>query len=193
VRGTLGSVDGPVLLVSSIEDVAALPPLDGELAYVTQTTLSVDDTRDVIAALRLRFPRIVGPDVDDICYATQNRQAAIHALAEHVDAMIVVGARNSSNSNRLRELAAQRGVPAWLVEDASQIDPAWFEGIRIVGLTAGASAPERLVRGVIERLRELGTLRVREMHGVAENVSFGLPEEALRALARRDARERRRA
>lgn len=191
VRGTLGSIDGPVLLVSSVQDVAALPPLEGELAYVTQTTLSVDDTRDVIAALRGRFPRIVGPDVDDICYATQNRQAAVHALSEQVDALIVVGARNSSNSNRLRELAAQRGVPAWLVDDASQIEPAWFEGISVVGLTAGASAPERLVQGVIERLREFGTLRVREMRGIAENVSFGLPEEALRALASRNARERR--
>jgi 4-hydroxy-3-methylbut-2-enyl diphosphate reductase len=191
VRGTLGSIDGPVHLVSTAADVAALPELDGDLAYVTQTTLSVDDTREIIAALRVRFPHIVGPDVDDICYATQNRQAAVNALAENVEAVIVVGARNSSNSNRLREVVAQRGVPAWLVEDASQIDPSWFVGIARVGLTAGASAPEHLVRGVVERLRTLDALRVSEMDGITENVSFRLPEEALRALARRHARERR--
>jgi 4-hydroxy-3-methylbut-2-enyl diphosphate reductase len=191
VRGTLGSIDGAVHLVSTVRDVAALPAIDGDLAYVTQTTLSVDDTRDIIAALQRRFPAIVGPNVDDICYATQNRQSAVNALADTVDAVIVVGARNSSNSNRLREVAAQRGVPAWLVEDASQIDPGWLRGIARVGVTAGASAPEHLVRGVVERLRDAGTLRVTEMAGITENVSFRLPEEALRSLPPRGTRERR--
>lgn len=191
VRGTLGSIDGPVHLVANVSDVAALPQLGGDVAYVTQTTLSVDDTREIIAALRRRFPHIAGPDVDDICYATQNRQSAVNVLADQVDVVIVVGARNSSNSNRLREVAAQRGVPAWLVEDASQIDPAWFVGVGRVGLTAGASAPESLVRAVLERLREFDALCVSDMDGIKENVSFRLPEEALRALPRGGQRQRR--
>lgn len=193
VRGTLGSIDGPVHLVSTAEDVAALPPITGDLAYVTQTTLSVDETRDVIAALRSRFPAIIGPDLDDICYATQNRQSAVVALAERVDAVLVVGARNSSNSNRLREVAAQRGVPAWLVDDPAEIEADWLAGVRRLGVTAGASAPEYVVQAVLARLRDFADMKVIEMDGMAESVSFRMPEEALRALPRRAAHERRRA
>ncbi len=193
VRGTLGSIEGPVHLVSELADVAALPPIEGEVAYVTQTTLSVDDTRDIIAALRERLPGIVGPDVDDICYATQNRQAAVRQLTERVDLVLVVGARNSSNSNRLRELASLQGLPAYLIDDASQIDPAWLEGIDRIGVTAGASAPEHLVREVIGALEALRPASVTELDGVRERVTFRLPEEALRALPGSAATQRRRA
>ena len=184
VEGTMGSVDMPVYLVSTAQDVAALPlASDAPLAYVTQTTLSLDDTRDVIAALQARFPAIVGPQVDDICYATQNRQNAVRALAEQVDLVIVVGARNSSNSARLREVAAQCGTPAHLVQDAGELDPLWLADVRQVGITAGASTPEVLVAAVAQRLRDLGAGSVRTLDGVRENVVFRLPAELLRRSA----------
>jgi 4-hydroxy-3-methylbut-2-enyl diphosphate reductase len=184
VVGTMGSVDVPVHLVSSAEDVVRLPlAADAPLAYVTQTTLSLDDTRDVIAALRARFPHVVGPEVSDICYATQNRQNAVRVMAREVDAVIVVGARNSSNSARLREVAAQTGTAAHLVQDAREIDPAWLGGVRRIGITAGASTPEVLVRQVCDRLRALGAADVRLLEGVRENVVFKLPLALLRRTA----------
>jgi 4-hydroxy-3-methylbut-2-enyl diphosphate reductase len=149
------------------------------LAYVTQTTLSVDDAARVVAALRARFPDIVGPKKDDICYATQNRQDAVKRLAGECDLVIVVGSPNSSNSNRLREVAAQGGCPAHMVDDAGEIDPAWLEGRHRVGVTAGASAPEVLVDGVIARLRALGAGEVTVQAGIEERVHFPLPKELL--------------
>lgn len=180
VEGTIGSVDGLVHLVSTADDVARLPiEPAARVAYVTQTTLSLDDTREVIDALKRRYPAIQGPDVDDICYATQNRQRAVRVLAPQVDRVFVVGARNSSNSNRLREVAEQHGVPAWLIEDAADIEPQWLAGARRVGLTAGASAPESVVDRVRQRLRELGVTRVRELDGPQEYLVFKLPHELL--------------
>ena len=177
VEGTRGSVGGVVHVVSTPQDADALEVRDGaKLAYVTQTTLSIDDTREVIAALERRFPEIQGPDLDDICYATQNRQNAVKALAEEVDVVLVVGARNSSNSNRLRETGAQSGVPAHLIQDDSEIDPAWFDGARRVGVTAGASTPEVLVQRVLERLRTLGATSTRELDGIRETTTFALPK-----------------
>jgi 4-hydroxy-3-methylbut-2-enyl diphosphate reductase len=176
VEGTMGSVDGPVHLVSSAADVAALPlAADAAVAYVTQTTLSLDDTRELIAALAARFPRLVGPDVDDICYATQNRQNAVRDLARQVDMVLVVGARNSSNSQRLREVAAQAGVTAYLVQHASEIDAGWLAGVRAVGISAGASTPEVLVREVCRKLLLLGAGAVTPLAGVQERVVFRLP------------------
>lgn len=176
VEGTLGSIDGPARVVSSVMDVHTLDIAPGTpLAYVTQTTLSVDDTRDIIAALGERYPDIQGPALSDICYATQNRQTAVRIMARQVDVVLVVGARNSSNSCRLREVAEQQGVPAWLIEDASQIDPSWLLGTGCIGLTAGASTPEVLVQGVARRLRELGVRATRQLPGKAEVVSFRLP------------------
>jgi 4-hydroxy-3-methylbut-2-enyl diphosphate reductase len=182
VVGTLGQIPGPVHLVATVADVATLP-LDPQtpLAYVTQTTLSVDDTREVIAALHARFPDVAGPDVSDICYATQNRQNAVRDLAQQCDAVIVVGAANSSNSNRLRDVAAGLGCPAWLVGDASEIDPAWLSGITRLGITAGASAPESLVEGVLARLATLRAITVEQLAGEQENVSFSLPAALRRA------------
>jgi 4-hydroxy-3-methylbut-2-en-1-yl diphosphate reductase len=181
VEGTMGSVDAPVHLVSTVQDVHALPlGRETALAYVTQTTLSLDDTREVIAALHERFPAIVGPDTAEICYATQNRQNAVRALAADVDLVIVVGARNSSNSARLREVAAQAGCTAYLVQESSEINPAWLDRVSNVGISAGASTPEVLVRDVCERLRALGARRVQTLEGVRENVVFRLPAELLR-------------
>lgn len=178
VEGTRGRVPAPVHLVSTAEDVAGLRPRDPErLAYVTQTTLSVDDTRGIVAALRARFPSIAGPDGGDICYATQNRQEAVRRLAAEVDAILVVGARNSSNSNRLREIGAESGAPSHLVDDAAAIDPRWLEGVSALGVTAGASAPERLVREVVARLGELVRIEVETFAGVVETVRFNLPPE----------------
>jgi 4-hydroxy-3-methylbut-2-enyl diphosphate reductase len=172
-------------VVASEAEIEALPfAADAPLAYVTQTTLSLDDTRQLIAALERRFPGIEGPDVDDICYATQNRQAAVRRLADDVDLVLVVGARNSSNSNRLREVASQQGIPAHLVEEASEIDPRWLQGVDRVGVTAGASAPECLVQGVLARLAGFASLSVRELDGPSENVTFRLPLSALRATVR---------
>ena len=178
VEGTVGQIPGPVLLVSDVADVAALQVRDPEkVAYITQTTLSVDDTRDVIEALRRRFPRIVGPDVKDICYATQNRQSAVRELASVVDVVLVVGARNSSNSNRLCEVGSDSGTQSYLVEHPSQFDPAWLEGKKSIGITAGASTPEELVQEVIDRLREYVDLQISTMDGIVENVRFSLPPQ----------------
>lgn len=178
VEGTRGRVPAPVHLVSTAEDVAGLRPRDPErLAYVTQTTLSVDDTRGIVAALRVRFPSIAGPDGGDICYATQNRQEAVRRLAAEVDAILVVGARNSSNSNRLREIGAESGAPSHLIDDAAAIDPRWLDGVSALGVTAGASAPERLVREVVARLGELVRIEVETFAGVVETVRFNLPPE----------------
>jgi 4-hydroxy-3-methylbut-2-enyl diphosphate reductase len=177
VEGTMGQADGGIHLVETAQDVESLQVGDAEhLAYVTQTTLSVDDAAAVISALRLRFPRIVGPKKDDICYATQNRQDAVKALAGHTDLILVVGSPNSSNSNRLREVAQNAGVPAYMVDAAEDLDPRWLEGKARIGITAGASAPEVLVRGLIDRLRSLGATEVREMAGISEGVVFPLPK-----------------
>lgn len=178
VEGTLGQIDGPVHLISSVADVAKLQVADGEhLAYVTQTTLSVDDTRDIIEALSARFPAIKGPDVNDICYATQNRQTAVRELARDVDLLLVIGARNSSNSNRLREIGAELNVPSYLIDDATALDPAWLVGKTRIGVTAGASAPEALVEELLARLRSLGCASVETLSGLIENVRFKLPPE----------------
>ncbi len=178
VEGTIGQVPAKVHLVQTVEDVAGVTPTDPErLAYITQTTLSVDDTRGIIAALKTRFPAIVGPDVRDICYATQNRQQAVRDLASQVDLILVVGSRNSSNSNRLREIGEELGKPAHLIDDAAALKPEWFQGIASVGLTAGASAPETLVRGVIEGLRAIAPVEVETLAGVAEDVRFRFPPE----------------
>jgi len=180
VDGTMGSVSGPVQVVSTLDDVAALAVIDPQrLAYVTQTTLSIDDTREVIAALKRRFPAIQGPDLDDICYATQNRQNAVRRLASEVDVLLVVGARNSSNSVRLCEVALQQGLAAHLIQDETEIDPNWFAGTQRVGVTAGASAPEVLLHKVLERLREFGVTATRELDGVRETVTFNLPKMLL--------------
>lgn len=181
VEGTLGqwrAGGGTIHLVETVEDVARLAvERPDALAYTTQTTLSVDETREIIAALRERFPAIEGPRHDDICYATQNRQDAVRLLARQCDRVLVVGSPNSSNSNRLRELAEREGIPARLIDGAADIDEQWIAGARCVGLTAGASAPESLVQDVIARLRSLGARAVRELDGVRENVVFALPKE----------------
>ena len=178
VEGTIGQMPGKVHLVQTVEDVAALEPsTPDQLAYITQTTLSVDDTRGIIQALKAKFPSITGPDVRDICYATQNRQQAVHDLAEAADMILVVGSKNSSNSNRLREIGEELGKPSYLIDDASHLKAEWFIGIGSVGLTAGASAPETLVQGVIEGLRAFGPVEVTTLDGVAEDVKFRFPAE----------------
>lgn len=177
VEGTMGQCEGDAHLVESTDDVARLCVRDASrLAYVTQTTLSVDDAASIVAALRERFPGIVGPKKDDICYATQNRQDAVKAMSADVDVVIVVGSRNSSNSNRLREVAAHRGVRAYRVDSADDLQPAWFAGRPRIGVTAGASAPELLVRQVVLRLRTLGAQSVTELSGVVEHVVFPMPK-----------------
>jgi 4-hydroxy-3-methylbut-2-enyl diphosphate reductase len=177
VEGTMGQCDGGVYLVESAADVAALEVRDpSQLAYVTQTTLSVDDAAAIVAALRTRFPDIVGPKKDDICYATQNRQDAVKFMSPRVDVVIVVGSPNSSNSNRLREVAANRGVPSYMVDNASELRVEWIEGRQRIGVTAGASAPELLVAQVIERLRALGAASVAELSGVVERTVFPMPK-----------------
>jgi len=178
VEGTLGQIDGPTYLVQDEAEIAALPlPDDTPVAYVTQTTLSVDDTSELIEALKRRFTDVIGPETRDICYATQNRQSAVRDLARLADLILVVGAKNSSNSNRLREIAEESGVPGYLVADGSQVDPAWLEGVRVVGLTAGASAPEVLVQDVIDALGRIGPVEVTTLAGIEENVRFRLPAE----------------
>lgn len=178
VEGTMGSVDIEVHLVSDVSDVAGLSFSAAQpLAYVTQTTLSLDDTRDIIAALTDKFPHIEGPHVDDICYATQNRQTAVRALAKQVELVLVVGARNSSNSNRLREVAASEKKPAYLVQDQSEIKPEWLQGVTSVGITSGASTPEVLVQGVVQALSQHAGTRVHTLPGVQEDVLFRLPAE----------------
>jgi 4-hydroxy-3-methylbut-2-en-1-yl diphosphate reductase len=175
-EGTMGQSDSGMYLVDSEADVAALRVTDPDrLAYVTQTTLSIDDCERVIAALRARFPNIIGPKKDDICYATQNRQDAVKFMAPQADVVIVVGSPNSSNSNRLREVARNLGRDAYLVDKAEEIDPAWIAGKRTIGVTAGASAPEVLVSEVVARLKSLGATRVRELEGISEAVTFPLP------------------
>lgn len=182
VEGTMGRIQGRVSLVSSVEGVAELEVADPrKLSYVTQTTLSVDDTRDVIEALRARFPEIVGPDVKDICYATQNRQAAVREMAQVVDVLLVVGAQNSSNSNRLREIGEELGVPSYLIDDVKSLNPAWLKGVESVGVTAGASAPEDLVQELIAGLRAVEEIELEVLDGIEENVYFKLPE-ALREM-----------
>ncbi|MFN5079993.1 MAG: 4-hydroxy-3-methylbut-2-enyl diphosphate reductase [Burkholderiales bacterium] len=176
VEGTLGQSPDGMLLVESVQDVERLQVKDPDkLAYVTQTTLSVDDTAEITAALEQRFPTIAKPAKADICYATQNRQDAVKIMAPLVDLVIVVGSRTSSNSNRLRELAEKRGVPAYMVDSADDIQPGWLQGVKRVGLTAGASAPELLVQQIVERLKSLGAKSVRALDGVQENVTFKLP------------------
>jgi 4-hydroxy-3-methylbut-2-enyl diphosphate reductase len=182
VEGTMGQWNpenvGEILLVESIDSVAALTPtFPHQLSYVTQTTLSVDDTKAIIAGLREKFPDIEGPRKDDICYATQNRQDAVRRLADSVDLMLVVGSVNSSNSNRLRELAEKQGVRSFLIDGAENIDRSWLDGVKRIGLTAGASAPEKLVRDVIGRLQSWGAGEVRELDGEPENITFALPKE----------------
>jgi 4-hydroxy-3-methylbut-2-enyl diphosphate reductase len=182
VEGSMGQYDensgGRMYLVETVEDVQALTVRHpNDLAYVTQTTLSVDDTARIVAALRERFPAIEGPRKDDICYATQNRQDAVKDLSRNCELLLVVGSRNSSNSNRLRELAEKAGTPAYLVDGPSDIDPDWLIGKSAVGVTAGASAPEVLVEQVIARLRELGATTLTESAGREENIVFALPKE----------------
>lgn len=178
VEGTMGQVRDGIYLVESVDDVANLQVTKPDmLAYVTQTTLSVDDAGAIVTALRARFPSIVGPKKDDICYATQNRQDAVKFMAPQSDLVLVVGSTNSSNSNRLREVAELLNVPAYLVDNAEAIDPAWIAGKQRIGVTAGASAPEVLVNSVIARLKELGAASVRQLEGVPEKVTFPLPKE----------------
>lgn len=176
VEGTLGQIDGEVHLVADVADVAALPiPLDRKVAYVTQTTLSVDDTKDVIEAIKARFTDVVGPGTRDICYATQNRQTAVRDLARECDVVVVVGAANSSNSNRLREIAEECGARAYLIADAGALTHAMVKGATAVGITAGASAPERLVEEVVTALKALGASDVAALPGITEDVTFRLP------------------
>ena len=176
VEGTMGQCGGGMHLVETAADVATLAVNNpAALAYVSQTTLSVDETRDIIAALRVRFPAIHGPKKDDICYATQNRQDAVKTLTDSCDVVIVVGSPNSSNSNRLREVAALRGVAAYMVDHADELNADWFSGKVRVGVTAGASAPEVLVASVIERIRQYGAGTVQELSGVEEHTRFSLP------------------
>ncbi len=182
VEGTMGqwhaqAGGGQIHLVEDLDDVAGLQLAQPDnVAYTTQTTLSVDDTRGIVAALRERFPAIQGPKNDDICYATQNRQDAVRELTRECELVLVVGSPNSSNSNRLRELAEREGVTAYLIDGADEIDPAWLHGRRHIGVTAGASAPDILVQGVLDRLRTLGAGSVRELHGEPESMVFALPK-----------------
>ncbi|MGH8667420.1 MAG: 4-hydroxy-3-methylbut-2-enyl diphosphate reductase [Burkholderiales bacterium] len=184
VEGTMGQVQGGIHLVETVADVAKLEMRNpGNVAYVTQTTLSVDDARAIVDALRARFPAILAPKKDDICYATQNRQDAVKRLARECDVLIVVGSPNSSNSNRLREVAIHQGIPAYMVDQAADLDPRWIEGKKRIGVTAGASAPEVLVDQLLARLEELGATRIVEADGISENVTFQLPK-ALSSVTR---------
>ena len=182
VEGTMGRIKGGVHLVTNVEDVDRLQVRDqGHVAYVTQTTLSVDDTREIIEALKIRFPSILGPDVRDICYATQNRQQAVRNIVSEVDVMLVVGAQNSSNSNRLREIGDEYGVLSYLIDDADSLDLEWLAKAQIIGVSAGASAPEELLDELIEKLRQNFDIKVRKFEGVEENVQFKLPPEITEA------------
>ena len=178
VEGTMGQVGAPVHLVQSEDDVARLEiPTGTPVAYITQTTLSIDDTRGIIAALKARFRDIVGPETSDICYATQNRQTAVRELAKVADVILVVGATNSSNSDRLREIGLEEGIPSYLVNDGSEVNPDWVRGKAIVGLTAGASAPESLVQDVIDALGRIENVDVEQMDGKKEHIEFRPPAE----------------
>ncbi|NYT35606.1 4-hydroxy-3-methylbut-2-enyl diphosphate reductase [Allopusillimonas soli] len=188
VEGTLGQSEEGMHLVETPEDVAALQVANPDnLAFVTQTTLSMDDAAEVAHALRARFPTIAEPKKSDICYATQNRQDAVKLMAPDCDLVLVVGSPNSSNSNRLREVAERKGAKAYLVDGADMIDPAWLEGVERVGVTAGASAPEVLVEQVLARLKELGAISIRTLAGTPENVAFPLPRELSRKLVEKPA------
>ncbi|MBF0269773.1 MAG: 4-hydroxy-3-methylbut-2-enyl diphosphate reductase [Alphaproteobacteria bacterium] len=177
VEGTMGRIPGGVHLVTRPADVDKLEiPKGAEVAYITQTTLSIDDTRGVIEALKSRFPLIQGPDVRDICYATQNRQTAVRKLAAKSDLILVVGAKNSSNSNRLREIGLELGKTSHLIDDANDLDPAWLEGVSTVGITAGASAPDVLIDELLAKLECLRPIELKVLDGVEENVSFKMPE-----------------
>ena len=181
VEGTYGRVRGTVHVVGTVEDVQALVVSDPkQVSYVTQTTLSLDDTRSIVQDLKDRFPEVKGPELSDICYATQNRQNAVRSLAERVDVILVVGARNSSNSARLQEVGEMSGVDAYLIQDANEISPDWFANSSAIGVTAGASTPEILVQGVLDRLRALGVSSIEEMEGVSEDITFKLPASLLR-------------
>jgi 4-hydroxy-3-methylbut-2-enyl diphosphate reductase len=173
----MGQTDEGMHLVETVDDVHRLQVANpDELAYVSQTTLSVDDTLEIIAALKVRFPNIIEPKKGDICYATTNRQEAVKFMAPQVEVVVVVGSPNSSNSNRLREVAEKMGTPAYMVDNAAGIDPAWIAGKKRIGVTAGASAPEVLVQAVIDRLKALGAASVRALDGVEEHVTFPLPK-----------------
>jgi len=178
VEGTMGQIPGEVILVQNEADVGKLDlPADAPVAYITQTTLSVDDTRNIIAALGARFTNLVGPSTRDICYATQNRQSAVREMSSRVDVILVIGATNSSNSNRLREIGTESGVPSYLIADGSELNPAWVRDADVVGITAGASAPEAMVEDVIAALRRLGPVEVSTMEGIEEHAEFRLPAE----------------
>jgi 4-hydroxy-3-methylbut-2-en-1-yl diphosphate reductase len=178
VEGTMGQIPAPVVLVQTVADVDTLTiPVDEPVAYVTQTTLSVDDTREIIAALKRKFTDIQGPDTRDICYATQNRQSAVRDLCKVIDLLLVVGASNSSNSNRLREIGEESGLPSYLIANGAELDPAWLDGVRTVGVTAGASAPEVLVNDVITAMKGLRPVEVSTLPGREENIEFRLPAE----------------
>jgi 4-hydroxy-3-methylbut-2-enyl diphosphate reductase len=182
VEGTLGRITGPIHLVETREDVFNLDiPDDTPVAYITQTTLSVDDTRQTIEAVKARFSDCVGPETRDICYATQNRQTAVRDLCRHVEVLLVVGSANSSNSNRLREIGEECGIPSYLVADGREIEPGWLAGKETIGITAGASAPDVLVDDVIGALAKLGPVEIKALQGVEENVTFRLPPELLKA------------
>ncbi len=183
VEGTLGQTQDGMYLVETVEDVMALHVINPDnLSFVTQTTLSVDDAAAVAGALKKRFPTITEPKKSDICYATQNRQDAVKIMAPECDLVLVVGSANSSNSNRLREVAERKGIESYLIDGPESIDPAWLQGRTRIGISAGASAPERLVQQVIKRLKELGAVSVRNMEGLEEHVSFPLPKELSRKV-----------
>ena len=178
VEGTLGQIHGPVHVISEPEDVKDLNVADDErVAFVTQTTLSVNDTKDVIAALKERFPNIVGPDTRDICYATQNRQSAVRDLVDHVNLILVVGAKNSSNSNRLRDLGEESGVDTYLIETADDLDSKWFDNVESIGISSGASTPDELVKEVIKRISSFREIKIEKRPGIEENIVFKLPRE----------------
>lgn len=180
VVGTMGRISGPVYLVSNTDDVKKLKVNNPDkLSYVSQTTLSVDDTRDVINALQNRFPNIIGPDVKDICYATQNRQSAVRDLVKNVDLVLVVGARNSSNSNRLKDIGSESGVNTYLIETADDMSLEWFDNVKSVGITSGASTPDELVREVIDRISTFSNIEIEKQSGIEENVVFKLPKELI--------------
>ncbi|MEM8794066.1 MAG: 4-hydroxy-3-methylbut-2-enyl diphosphate reductase [Pseudomonadota bacterium] len=181
VEGTLGQIDGPVHVVACKEDIALLDVADPDkVAYVTQTTLSVTDTRDIIMALHERFPKIVGPDTNDICYATHNRQMAVREMIDDIDVLIVVGSQNSSNSNRLREIGSEAGIPSYLIGSADALDPDWIRKAKSIGVTAGASAPESTVNDVLKRLSRLKKISVVERGGIQEDIRFKLPPAVAR-------------
>ena len=184
VEGTVGQVDEPVHIVETVEDAINLKPVNpNKLAYVTQTTLGVDDTRDIIKVLEKRFPNIVGPSVEDICFATHNRQTAVRTMAKSVDVILIIGAEYSSNSCRLREIGEACGAASYLISDADAVEPAWLQDARSVGISAGASAPEKLVQELIARLGEMFDVTLEMSEGVREDIKFNLPRELTRATA----------